>query len=380
MLERNLDGIPGLHPTALERDGFLLTQLPDPLLRRLPIHVRSDGTTGNAENVFREAGWPIPEALKLHVLTIRPCNERQARERQERLIEGWSPRSQIEVALARTDPYRFRSEILDALAELESPPDERLSEALCAKPWLVADKGPVGPQDVLALPPTVDEAARALLLKSGEIPPFLPVAKLAIELREHRGFAHLEKWILPDRRSSFEALALMIEDARVVGRLGAADDYPVDDFTTLANGSGDVGLPGWPLLAAVLTSLGDSRDDATKIVAAFAGLDASNAKLAGTHLDSLAALVEENGQKGEAARGAFRHGFSVVAGWTEDARRQVFGGTHVLTEAGSWRNGREVVQGGDGLDPRHILARDYTSILGRREPQHAEIPDAEDAS
>ena len=51
---------------------------------------------------------------------IRPCNDRQARERQERLIEAWSPRSQIEVALAQTEPQRFHNEILDGLAELES--------------------------------------------------------------------------------------------------------------------------------------------------------------------------------------------------------------------------------------------------------------------
>ena len=89
----------------------------------------------------------------------------------------------------------------------------------------------------------------------------------------------------------------MIEDARIVGRLGAADDYPIDDFTTLANDSGDLGLPGWPLLAAVLTSPEDGRDDAMKIVAAFADLDASDANLAGTHLDSLAALAEENRAK-----------------------------------------------------------------------------------
>ena len=232
---------------------------------------------------------------------------------------------------------------------------------------------------MLALPPTVDEAARALLLKSGETPPFLPVAKLAIDVREHPGFAHLEKWILPDRRSSFEALALMIEDARIVGRLGAANDYPIDDFTTLANDSGDLGLPGWPLLAAVLTSPEDSRDDAMRDRRGFRGSRRLRRKFGRPiHLDSLAALAEEKGRKGEAARRAYRHGFNVVAGWPEDARRQVFGGTRVLTEAGSWRSGREVVQGGDGLDPRHVLARDYASMLGKREPQHAEVPDAED--
>lgn len=376
LLERDVNVITGLQPTPAERDAFLLTQLSDSLLRLLPIHVRSDGTIGNAENIFREADWTIPEALRPNVLTIQACANRQARERQERLIETWSPRSQIEVALACSDPHRFRGAILDALAKLEVPSDEQLLEALRAKPWLLADEQPVRPQDVLALPPTVDEAARALLLKSGETPPFLPVAKLAIDVRGHRGFGHLEKWVLPDRRSSFEALALMIEDARIIGRLGAANDYPVDDFETLASDGGDLGLPGWPLLAAVLTSLGDSRDDATKIVAAFTGLDASNAKLAGSHLGSLAALAEEKGRKGEAARRTYRHGFSVVARWPEDARCQVFGETHVLTEAGSWHCGREVVQGGDGLDPRHVLARDYASMLGKLE--HTEVLDAKD--
>ena len=181
---------------------------------------------------------------------------------------------------------------------------------------------------------------------------------------------------MPDRRSSFEALALMIEDASIVGRLGTVDDYPIDDFTILAE-SGDVGLPGWSLLAAALASLADSRDAAAKIVAAFAGLDASNAKLAGAHLDNLAELAGKKGRKGEAARRAYRHGFSVVAKWPEDARRRVFGGTRVLTRAGTWRSGREVVQGGDGIDPRHGLAREYASMLARREPQRAERSDAE---
>ena len=379
-LERDVNAIARIQLTPIERDAFLLSQLADALLRRLPIHLRSDGTTGNAENVFREADWPIPEALEPHVLTIRLRDDRQTRERQERLIVAWSPRSQIEVALAQTEPHRFHSEILGALAKLESPPDERLRETLRAKPWLLADEQPVRPQDVLALPQSVDEAARALLLRSGETPSFLPVAKLAIEVREHRGFVRLEEWILPDRCFSIEALALMIEDARIVGRLGGADDYPVDDFTTLANGNGDLGLPGWPLLAATLTSLQDSCDHAKRIVAAFAGLDASNAKSAGIHLDSLGVLAEEKGRKGEAARRVYRHGFNVVAVWPEDVRRLVFGGTRVLTEAGSWRSGREVVQGGDGLDPRHVLARDYASMLGRRELQHAEVPNAADVS
>jgi hypothetical protein len=379
LLERHLDAIPGLQSTAREREAFLLTKLSDPLLRRLPIHVRSDGTTGDAENVFREARWPIPRALRPHVLTVEPCNDKRALDRQEQLIDVWSPRSQVEVALNLKEPHDYWREILDALAELESPQDKHLEEAFRTVPWLPADGRPVKPQDVLALPPGVDQAARALLLKGGETPPFLPVAQLPIEVRDHRGFARLAAWILPNRRLSFDALALMIEEARIVGRLGGAHDYPVDDFTILAKVTGDLGLRGWPLLAAILTSLRDSRDEAMTMVAAFAGLDAANAELAGTHLDRLAELAGETGRQGEAARQAYRHGFNVVAEWEEEARHQAFARTRVLTEAGRWHSGQEVVQNGDGLDPRHVLARDYASILTRREWQRAEISKAEDA-
>jgi hypothetical protein len=378
LLEQDMSAIASAQPTPTECEAFLLTQLSDQLLRRLPIHARSDGKIGSAEGVYREASWPIPEALRPHVHTIWPCNSKQARQRQEQLIEAWSPQSQIRIALAQPEPHRFCSEILNALAELDSPPDGHLREELSAQPWLIADQQQFRPQDVLALPSTVDEAARALLLKHGETPPFLPVAKLAIAVREHRGFPYLEKWILPNRRSSFEALALMIEDARVIGRLGPADDYPIDDFTTLANAGSSLELPGWPLLAAVLISVGDSREDATKTLAAFTSLDSTNPRLAGAHLDCLAALAAEQGRKGEAARRAYRHAFSVVAGWPESARREVFGRTRVPTEAGTWRSGREVVLDGDGLDPTHVLARDFASIFDKDGPQRTKIANAED--
>ncbi len=249
--------------------------------------------------------------------------------------------------------------------------DDRLLDALRAKSWLFADGRPVKPQDVLALPPAVDEAARALPLKNGDASRFLPAAKLTIDVREHRGFDHLGKWVLPDRCASFVALALMVEDAGIIGRLGTADEFPIDDFATLAKDSGDIGLPGWRLLAAVLASEAD-RGDAMRVVAAFAAIQSSDANLAGTHLDHLVVLAKENGRKGEAARKAYRHGFNVVARWPEESRRRVFGETLVPTEAGDWRSGREVVQGGDGLDPSYVLVRDYASALGKREASPAE--------
>jgi hypothetical protein len=371
LFENNIAAIEQLSPDVSERESILEAGLPDDLLIRLPIHERRDGSVGDGKGIFRETKeWLVPEALRSVVSIVQPCRSQKARERQGQLIRAWSPLSQIEVALGCDDPHRYRGEILDALAKLEAAPDERLRDALRAKPWLLADGQPVAPQDVLALPPAVDEAARALLLKNEETPPFLPAAKLAIDVRDHRGFDHLGKWVLPDRRSSFEALALMVEDADIIGRLGTADEFPMDDFATLAKDRGDVGLPGWPLLAAVLISETD-RDDSRKVVAAFTEIHPSGADLAVTHLDRLAAQAEENGRK-EAARRVYRHGFNIVTRWPEETRRRVFGGTLVPTEAGNWRDGREVVQGGDGLDPNYVLARDYASALGKREASPVE--------
>lgn len=372
LFEKNIAVIAQLSPDVSEREAALEAGLSDDLLIRLPIHERRDGTVADGKGIFRETKeWPVPEALQAVVSIVRPCQSQKARERQGQLIRAWSPESQIDVALSCDNPHRLRGEILDALVGLQSPPNGRLLEGLHANSWLFADGRPVKPQDVLALPPAVDEAARALLLKNGETPPFLPAARLALDVREHRGFDRLEKWVLPDRCSSFEALALMVEDAGIIGRLGTADELPLDDLATLAKDSSAVGLPGWRLLAAVLASEAD-RGDAMKVVAAFAEIHSSDANLAGTHLDHLAVLAKENGRKGEVARKVYRYGFNVVARWPEEPRRQVFAGMLVPTEAGNWRSSREVVQGGDGLDPNYVLARDYASALGKGEASSAE--------
>lgn len=377
LLSNNIAATARFEPTATEREAFLETELTDHLLLRLPIHARMDGTIGDAGGVFRMTDeWPVPASLKGRVPIVQPCLSQKAHERQKRLILAWSPESQIDAALSQPQPHLLRTDILRALANI---PDQavlgpRLA-ALQKTPWLVAGARPIPPEDVLALPPDVDEAARTVLLKEDDTPPFIPAQKLAIDIREDAGFAHLREWVLPDQQRSFATLALMIEDVEIVGRLGSADDYPIDDFTTLANDGGDLRLPGWPLLAAVLNSLKGNRDDTSVIIAAFAGLDASDPHSTADHLDSLAALAEEKGRRGEAARRAYLHGFGVVAKWPEEARRQVFGGSRVPNEGGGWRSGREVIQDGDGIDPKHILARDCATTLRRIDFRLADASD-----
>lgn len=376
LLGKSLVAIAHLKPTAAEQEAFLQTPLSDSLLRRLPIHLRSDGTIGDAEGVFRENEWRVPESLRAHVRIALPCSNKKAHNRLKQLITAWSPQSQIETALAQPQPHLLLSDILHALANILDKAElgSRLA-ALQKTPWLMAEGKPIPPEDVLALPPDVDEAARTVLLKDGDRPPFMPAHKLAIDIREDAGFAHLKEWVLPDQQRSFETLALMIDDAKIIGRLGSAEDFPIDDLTVLASDGRDLCLPGWSLMATILTTLKDTGDQAEKLVAAFSGLGVENAELAASHLDSLAALADEKGRRGEAARRAYFHGFGGVAKWPEEARRWVFACTRVPTDGGGWRSGREVVQDGDGIDPKHILAKDCASTLRRNDRSAADAPD-----
>ena len=56
LIEDGIDTFRQLHPSESERKAILTTGLRDALLRRLPIHDRSDDTVGSAEGLFREDG------------------------------------------------------------------------------------------------------------------------------------------------------------------------------------------------------------------------------------------------------------------------------------------------------------------------------------
>jgi len=382
LFDKYADIIPELRPTESERESFLLTDLPDSLLRRLPIHGRSDGSIGKADDgLFREADWAVPASLRQHVLTVRLSRNPQARRRQESLIRAWSPQAQIETVLALGEPSMFQAEILDALAEIfdrNANLSQDLTRLLRERPWLFVEGAPVSAQDIFALPQPIDQAARAVLLPGGERPAFFPADQLPNDVRLHRAFKALEKHILPDQRSSFDALGLIIDDAGLVGRLGGAEDFPLDDFTLLAKAGVDLALPGWPLLASILTAAQEDREQTHKIISSFSQVQGSDQ--AAHHLDALSTVADERGRTGEAARRAYRHGFDAVAAWPDESRRRVFWGTRVPTEAGGWRSGREVLEDGNGVAQTHVLAREYASQLRKRQDGYAHQPVASTAS
>ncbi len=179
---RNADALLDPRLTETERDAILQTDIPDAVLRSLPIHVRSDGTVGDAEGVFLATeGWPIPESLHPHVPTATLSSHPSARKRQKKLIPNWSPHTQIDTALSRPEPHVFRSEILDALARI--PDGSGAGAEVRTTRWLAVDGTPVAPGDVWRLSQAVESAARSLFSSMNRPPRFFTVDCLPVDIR-----------------------------------------------------------------------------------------------------------------------------------------------------------------------------------------------------
>ena len=375
LLSNGLDEVERLQPTPEEREAFLKTKLSNSLLRELPVHTRMDGSVGNAFDIYRVVhDWPIPKSLHRTVPTIKPCNDPNALKRQNDLISPWSPGSQIEVAIAQSEPHRLREDILDALASVKRQVelDSQLSN-IQQRPWLLVGGKPISPKDILTLPQSVNEAAKQTLVVEGDVCPFMPDQDLAVDIRKHDGFENLGKWILPDHEDSLARLEQAIRDQAIVARIGSPEVFPVDDYAALAEDGSDLKLPGWPLLSAVLGSKKIQKAEEFEIVAAFSELRESDAMLAASHLDSLAELAAGNRSQRKAARNAYIREFKIIANWHKETRCTVFGNCRVPTVSGKWRPGREVIDSGDGVDPIHVLDGECASSLPASEltPVHA---------
>ena len=375
-LERLLDGgveaLRRMEPTESERWALLgIDGVGNDVLLRLPIHDRSDGSVGNADDLYwKDDDWSIPDALVPHVPTVRLSEDPRAQERQKRIIRRWDCRRQVETALALHGPERFCEVILGALAALSEPgelPSETLRQLKTSR-WMVSKQAPVAPEEILALPDAVASAALDLLRRDGERPPFGTIDDLPDGVRKHPALGYLRANLFPDLKWSIDALAQMLGDAEVVGLLGPSTDYPVEDFTALALAGAELELPAWPLLRSVLSSVHDDKS-ITRIVSSLRRLsdeDPGAADLAARHLDALAERAKKN-STASAARQAYRHGFEAVAGWPRDRQCEVFRATQVPTASGGWRSGREVAGFGHGIAKTHHLASEYADILERLE-------------
>lgn len=356
LLHRNIDK---LRSSALHDEttlALLQSDIPDENLRNLPIFPSRDGHKLTASEIWRvERDFPVPPALAKHVPILRHLNHASSDARMERLVSPWTPSSLIEVALRQSKPQSFAKEILGALARdgISSPP------AIQTTKWLTDRRGDTwAPDDILDLEPDILNAARQTLAKEGSLA-FLPIDELAQEtsgldahemLRKHRVF--------PDKAGSLSRLMLLIEDTRPVAVMGECAQV-ASDLGAIARHGVAIGLPGWPLLAALL-QLSDSP--AEDLLRPFGTVRRGDCESAAQFLLALERPIDDPKMRA-AAWPVYRAAFKDLGQWEDVDRKAVFNRIRVRTVADTWEDGAAVAHTGGGILPIHLLHRELTGFL-----------------
>jgi hypothetical protein len=207
----------------------------------------------------------------------------------------------------------------------------------------------------------LDGAARVVL---GRNAAWIAETSLPMAMREHPGFAFVGEHLLPTPEESLMALALMIKDRNLVGRIGSADDYPIGDAAVLATAGVNLPLPGWALLGAALREP-SSRDWAESTLLKELMATTDPVQVTAT-LNMLAAIATEHGHRGEAARRLYLHECAPLArgeaSWLT-AAPAVFATIKVPTMDGAWRRGDEVAWSGATIAPSHLLLRTLADLM-----------------
>jgi hypothetical protein len=357
LLTAHADALASMSLRDEEITALLVSDVPDADLRALPIFSATDGRRYPAGAVHREiANWNVPPALADVVPILKPPSGQKAAARAEKLVAPWSPVAQIRAALDQSEPYRLWAEILQALGAIGATVEPGLRDRLRKRAWLPDRQArPWVPEDVFDLPDDVLDAARQVLARGPDLP-FLPLAELAPELRQNAAFATLRsEAILSETSRSVEMLLLQVQEVSPVTVMAGPADVPMQAFADLARLGSDLGLPGWPLLAALLRLAASGREAPApaRMFEAFGSVAVGDVVSATRHMRALADLAESGTR---AARDLFNHAFRAVCSWPSAALRQVMSGVRVPVSDGNWRPAHEVAAGVSGIAEAHRLA------------------------
>lgn len=338
--------------------ALLRSDIPDGDLLVLPIFPAKNGDLHCAAQVWRETKqFSVPKILTPVVPILQKLQDPLADERMNRLVGVWSPEAQISVALSHSAPENFTGEILDALNKVESTLPERSRTV----EWLTDRQGRNwAPEDVLDLPKGVLSAARKLYGLEADAA-FVPVDELTEELSTEKALGAMRRnRILPDLAGSIERLLMLIEDNSPVAWAGATGSGVADNLLQLARSGADLCLPGWPLLSELLR-MPEMLPE--RILPAFGTIQPDEGDHALAWMTSLADLAKAgNGPAWE----IYCASFETFCAWPNKASKPLFRDIPVPTEAETWRPGREVARGGNGLAKTHLLHRSLRSKLPRR--------------
>ncbi|GGJ36214.1 hypothetical protein CDQ92_10655 [Sphingopyxis bauzanensis] len=271
--------------------ALLKSGIANDVLVKLALH-KAMGATGlyRAATLLRGRLDAVPAAMRSLVQIVDPWPDREAEAVQRQLIAAWGPERQIELALESATPHTFADEITQALAEVGKLEDHLVTQ-LRQMHWLPVGKDGTAPCDVRDLLP----CAREFYAQKTGNP--APVARGDLPEAIVQGLARHE--MLDDRLASYKTTLREMAEIGVSGLVVDPLQHQ-DDLRKLAHAKSVLGDGIWMLVASAMRAF----PEAESLRQALIGIDFEQPDIDEIidQLNALAALANNDGQVGDAAR------------------------------------------------------------------------------
>jgi hypothetical protein len=327
--------------------AFFTANIPDEDLKLLPIFETNQGRVAAVEGFLQNPDLPFPDGIDVPILHAPFCNAAQEQFRRITSARIWSAEQQLAFLLGQPEPAKHVAQIIAAIR------DGRTAETLpllAEKQWLtLIDGRTVAPAAVMDLPG----------LNSGLLPSDMATRKdVPVGLLDEDTLRLLVKdGVLKDTAASKSALLDRLSDGSLPCWIGERPGDIAPYLQSLAKDGADLTLPGWPLLAWLLSVPGDEAHTIVREVQQHGAPEPDDFH---GWMDSLSRIAASGNQS---ARAVYDSGFRVLARTSNDQIGKILSGTRVPTRDGTWRAADEVVAHGGAVAFAHRLDPELSRLL-----------------
>lgn len=332
--------------------AFFTANIPDEDLKLLPIFETKQGRVAAVHGFRQNPDLPFPDGIDVPILHAPFGNAAQEQFRRITLARIWSAERQLAFLLGQPKPAKHVAQIIAAIRDGRTAETRPL---LAATHWLpLTDGRTIAPAAIMNLPG----------LDSGQLPADMATRKdVPAGLLDEDTLRLLVKdGVLKDIAASKIALLYRLSDGRLPCWIGEQPGDIAAHLQSLARDGADLTLPGWPLLAWLLSA---ENADPQTIVREVQQHGAPEPDHFHGWMDSLSHIAASGNQS---ARAVYDSGFRFLARTSNDQIGKILSGTRVPTRDGTWRAADEVVAHGGAVAFAHRL----DPALSRLLPQSAQ--------
>ncbi|GGO34469.1 hypothetical protein GCM10010991_25300 [Gemmobacter aquaticus] len=327
--------------------AFFTANIPDEDLERLPIFETNQGRVSAVQGYRHNPDLPFPDGIDVPILQAPFGNAAQEQFRRITSARIWSAERQLVFLLRQPEPARYGAQIIASIREGRSPETLPL---LAEAPWLTLKDGhAVAPASVMDLPGLNSDLLPADIATRNDLPVGL--------LDEDTLRLLVKDGVLKDAAASKSALLDRLSDGSLPCWFGERPGDIAAHLQSLAKDGADLTLPGWPLLAWLLSAPGA---EALTIMREVQQHGAPDPEHFHGWMDALSRIAASGSH---AARAVYDSGFRLLARTSIGQIGKILSGTLVPTRDGTWRAATEVVAHGGAVAFPYRLDPELSRLL-----------------